>query len=82
MMTKEEEEETALNEQERCQSAYEQIEDLELLAGAVAVVDDDEEKEVHAAAGIDISLAATVDSTMVDPLVRMRKRRIAAAAVG
>jgi hypothetical protein len=70
-----------LNEQERCQSAYEQIEDLELLAAAAAA-DDDEEKEVHAAAGIDISLAATVDSTMVDPLVRMRKRRIAAAAVG
>jgi len=70
-----------LNEQERCQSAYEQIEDLELLAAVVVVVDDDdEEKEVHAAAGIDISLAATVDSTMVDPLVRMRKRRIAAAA--
>ena len=68
-----------MNEQERCQSAYEQIEDLELLAAAAAV-DDDEEKEVHAAAGIDISLAATVDSTMVDPLVRVRKRRIAAAA--
>ena len=56
MMTKEEEEGTALNEQERCQSAYEQIEDLELLV--VVVVDDDKEKEVHVAAGIDENLAA------------------------
>lgn len=54
-MTKEEEEGTALNEQERCQSAYEQIEDLELL---VVVVVDDKEKEVHVAAGIDENLAA------------------------
>ena len=56
-MTKEGEEGTALNEQEHCQSAYEQIEDLELLVVVVVVVDD-KEKEVHVAAGIDENLAA------------------------
>ena len=57
-MTKEEEEGTALNEQERCQSAYVQIEDLELLVVVVVDDDDDKEKEVHVAAGIDENLAA------------------------